>query len=303
MPIALTTASGATLGREACNVVTQRHLVKFRRSERPARSTGAVNPHKGAEPAVSFYSDVSNPYAPFHSNVISASASEAAQVGDGLLHHGADLDIEEHHVDGGGVSEHVFAFYDLLGFQFARVSRTSPRAVSTCSRAWNPVLISRRWSPADRSRLDRLALERCPASGIFDPHRSRQRIDHAGTARFLSARQRSCTRIARDRPRRAHPVPVDGSSSLTESSRHPRTQHGRGRNALKRAISSIGSAVSAFTRGKRRAIGRARSTLWPAPSSCGTSPTASGSDASRQPGASNSTRLVATSPPTWVEAH
>ncbi|OYW23987.1 MAG: Tn3 family transposase, partial [Sphingomonas sp. 12-62-6] len=61
-----------------------------------AQATGAVNPHKGAEPAVSFYSHVSDRYAPFHSTVISASASEAAQVLDGLLHHGADLHIEEH---------------------------------------------------------------------------------------------------------------------------------------------------------------------------------------------------------------
>ena len=49
----------------------------------------------------------------------SASASEAAQVLDGLLHHGADLHIEEHHVDGGGVSDHVFALCHLLGFRFA----------------------------------------------------------------------------------------------------------------------------------------------------------------------------------------
>ena len=38
---------------------------------------------------------------------------------DGLLHHGADLRIEEHHVDGGGVSDHVFALCHLLGFRFA----------------------------------------------------------------------------------------------------------------------------------------------------------------------------------------
>jgi len=87
--------------------------------DRRAQATGAVNPHKGAEPAVSFYSHVSDRYAPFHSTVISASASEAAQVLDGLLHHGADLHIEEHHVDGGGVSDHVFALCHLLGFRFA----------------------------------------------------------------------------------------------------------------------------------------------------------------------------------------
>jgi len=87
--------------------------------DRRAQATGAVNPHKGSEPAVSFYTHVSDRYAPFHSQVISATAGEAAHVLDGLLHHGADLRIEEHHVDGGGVSDHVFALCHLLGFRFA----------------------------------------------------------------------------------------------------------------------------------------------------------------------------------------
>jgi len=87
--------------------------------DRRAQATGAVNPHKGSEPAVSFYTHVSDRYAPFHSKVISATAGEAAHVLDGLLHHGAELSIQEHHVDGGGVSDHVFALCHLLGFRFA----------------------------------------------------------------------------------------------------------------------------------------------------------------------------------------
>ncbi len=87
--------------------------------DRRAAATGAVNPHKGSEPSVSFYTHVSDRYAPFHTKVISATAGEAAHVLDGLLHHGADLQIQEHHVDGGGVSDHVFALCHLLGFRFA----------------------------------------------------------------------------------------------------------------------------------------------------------------------------------------
>lgn len=87
--------------------------------DRRAQATGAVNPHKGAEPAVSFYTHLSDRYAPFHSKVISATAGEATHVLDGLLHHGAELNIERHHTDGGGVSDHVFALCHLLGFQFA----------------------------------------------------------------------------------------------------------------------------------------------------------------------------------------
>jgi TnpA family transposase len=87
--------------------------------DRRAEVTGAVNPHKGSEPAVAFYTHVSDRYAPFHTKVISATAGEAAHVLDGLLHHGADLAIERHHTDGGGVSDHVFALCHLLGFRFA----------------------------------------------------------------------------------------------------------------------------------------------------------------------------------------
>lgn len=47
---------------------------------------------------------------------------------DGLLHHGADLSIERHHTDGGGVSDHVFAMCHGMGFLFApRIPNLSAR--------------------------------------------------------------------------------------------------------------------------------------------------------------------------------
>ena len=54
---------------------------------------GAVNPHKGSGPAISFYTWVSGRYAPFHTKVISVSEGEAAHVIDGLLYHGGNIDI------------------------------------------------------------------------------------------------------------------------------------------------------------------------------------------------------------------
>jgi len=84
-----------------------------------AEVLGAVNPHKGSGPAVSFYTWVSGRYAPFYTKVISVSEGEAAHVIDGLLYHGGDVDIAVHHTDGGGVSDHVFALCHLLGFRFA----------------------------------------------------------------------------------------------------------------------------------------------------------------------------------------
>src|SRR5205807_4624619 len=58
-------------------------------------------------------------YAPFHTKVIAATASEAAHVLDGLLYHQSEVAARRHHTDGGGDSDHVFALCSLLGFQFA----------------------------------------------------------------------------------------------------------------------------------------------------------------------------------------
>lgn len=97
-----------------------------------AEVAGAVNPHKGSGPAISFYTWVSGRYAPFHTKVISVSEGEAAHVIDGLLHHGGDVDIAVHHTDGGGVSDHVFALCHLLGFRFApRIPNLADRRLHT----------------------------------------------------------------------------------------------------------------------------------------------------------------------------
>ena len=97
-----------------------------------AEVVGAVNPHKGSGPAISFYTWVSGRYAPFHTKVISVSEGEAAHVIDGLLYHGGDLNIAVHHTDGGGVSDHVFALCHLLGFRFApRIPNLADRRLHT----------------------------------------------------------------------------------------------------------------------------------------------------------------------------
>ena len=50
----------------------------------------------------------SDRYAPFHTKVIAANASEAAHILDGLLHHDCSLEIREHYTDRAGAIEHVF---------------------------------------------------------------------------------------------------------------------------------------------------------------------------------------------------
>src|SRR3954470_6000674 len=105
-------------------------------------ATGAVNPHKGSDPAIGFYTHLSGRYAPYQTKPISVAGGEALHVLDGLLYHGADIDIAVHHTDGGGVSDHVFALCHLLGFRFApRIPNLHDRRLYTFSPAsqW-PVL-------------------------------------------------------------------------------------------------------------------------------------------------------------------
>jgi TnpA family transposase len=77
------------------------------------------NAKYGSEPGVKFYTHVSDRYAPFHSKVIAANASEAAHVLDGLLHHESSIDIREHYTDTAGAIDHVFGLCHLLGFRSA----------------------------------------------------------------------------------------------------------------------------------------------------------------------------------------
>ena len=79
----------------------------------------SINAHYGDEPGVKFYTHLSDQYAPFHTKVIAATASEAAHVLDGLLYHQSEVAARRHHTDGGGDSDHLFALCSLLGFQFA----------------------------------------------------------------------------------------------------------------------------------------------------------------------------------------
>jgi TnpA family transposase len=83
------------------------------------RDGASHNAHYGDQPGGKFYTHVSDRYAPFHTKVIAATASEALHVLDGLLYHQSDVTVRRHHTDGGGDSDLVFALCSLLGFQFA----------------------------------------------------------------------------------------------------------------------------------------------------------------------------------------
>ena len=110
-PLAATFGSGLTSSSDG----------QFFRAGGFGRDASQFNAHYGHEPGIKFYTHLSGRYAPFHTKVIAATASEAIHVLDGLLdHHGEVMSRQHrHHTDGGGVSDHVFALCALLGFQFA----------------------------------------------------------------------------------------------------------------------------------------------------------------------------------------
>ncbi|MGH2352734.1 MAG: Tn3 family transposase [Chloroflexota bacterium] len=82
-------------------------------------SIGQVNARYGREPSVKFYTHISDQYDPYYPNVISATASEAPYLLDGLLYHETDLHIEEHYADTGAFTDQLFGICHLLGFRFA----------------------------------------------------------------------------------------------------------------------------------------------------------------------------------------
>ena len=83
------------------------------------QSASHFNAKYGSDPGVTFYTHISDQYAPFHTRVINAPVRDATYVLDGLLYHESDIRIEEHYTDTAGFTDHVFGLMHLLGFRFA----------------------------------------------------------------------------------------------------------------------------------------------------------------------------------------
>ncbi|WP_301005064.1 Tn3 family transposase, partial [Mesorhizobium sp.] len=87
---------------------------------------GLVNAHYGRDPIVKIYTTITDRYAPLHQTVIAGTAGEAIHALDGILGHESSANLSTLHVDGGGVSDIVFAVMHLLGLDFEpRIPRLS----------------------------------------------------------------------------------------------------------------------------------------------------------------------------------
>ena len=91
-----------------------------------AESTGHINPKYGSSPGRTFYTHISDQYAPFHTKVVNVGVRDSTYVLDGLLYHESDLRIEEHYTDTAGFTDHVFAACAILGYRFAPRIRDLP---------------------------------------------------------------------------------------------------------------------------------------------------------------------------------
>ena len=84
-----------------------------------AESTGHINPKYGSSPGRTFYTHISDQYAPFSTKVVNVGVRDSTYVLDGLLYHESDLRIEEHYTDTAGFTDHVFGLMPFVGFRFA----------------------------------------------------------------------------------------------------------------------------------------------------------------------------------------
>ena len=96
------------------------------------RKAEEINAKYGPDPGLKIYSFLSGQYGSFHANVIGATAGEAPFVPDGLVGNADQFNPLVHYVDTGGVSDHVFALFHLLGLVFAPPLRDFPERCLVC---------------------------------------------------------------------------------------------------------------------------------------------------------------------------
>lgn len=91
---------------------------QFFPTTRQGEAMNLINAKYGNEPGIKAYTHVSDQYAPFATQVIPATVSEAPYILDGLLMNEAGRKIKEQYADTGGFTDLVFAATSLLGYHF-----------------------------------------------------------------------------------------------------------------------------------------------------------------------------------------
>jgi TnpA family transposase len=92
---------------------------QFFRSAGRGAKRGDVNAHYSGDPGSKFYTWVSDQHGHFHILPMGATEDEAVYVLDGLYGHETRIEIDEHYVDTGSASDHVFSLFAIGGKRLA----------------------------------------------------------------------------------------------------------------------------------------------------------------------------------------
>ena len=99
---------------------------QFFPTTRQGEAMNLINAKDGNEPGLKAYTHVSDQFAPFASQTIPATVSEATYILDGLLNNDVGKRIKEQYADTGGFTDHLFAVTSILGHRFIPRIRDLP---------------------------------------------------------------------------------------------------------------------------------------------------------------------------------
>ena len=99
---------------------------QFFPTTRQGEAMNLINAKYGNDPGLKAYTHVSDQFAPFASQTIPATVSEAPYILDGLLNSDMGKRVKEQYADTGGFTDHVFAVTSILGHRFIPRIRDLP---------------------------------------------------------------------------------------------------------------------------------------------------------------------------------
>ncbi len=167
---------------------------------------GDVNAKYGIDPGVVLYTHHSGRYGPMYTRVISATASEAPYVLDGLHPHvhRTSLRIAEHYTDTAGATDHVFGLCHLLGYRFApRIKDLKYRKLYTIEKpSTYPLLEPLVGSAVETAAIvqgwaDLMRVKVSIEAGAVAPSTLLRKLAAAGAGNVLSRALRALGRIER----------------------------------------------------------------------------------------------------------
>lgn len=99
---------------------------QFYPAARQGEAMNTVNARYGNDPGIKAYTHVNDRFAPFASQSIPATVSEAPYLLDGLTMNEAGRRIEEQYADTGGFTDHLFEISAMLGYRLVLRIRALP---------------------------------------------------------------------------------------------------------------------------------------------------------------------------------